>query len=239
LDSTFTINIFMLLPMAVLLVLSMRGVAAEAAMLVAALVAALLALFFQDQGLLAIISGFYDGAKIDSGVESLDPLLNRGGITDMAWTFTLSFVAISLGSVLQHMGFLNVLMQWMLKQVQRVGSLVTSAIVGTFAANLILGESYISLILTGQMFRKKFDDTGVDKAVLSRSLEEGGTLMTALIPWTTTGAFYAATLGVPTLDYVQWSLLNWINPLIGILFAWLGIALFSNPKEKKPSLVAK
>lgn len=234
LDSTFTINLFMLLPMAVLLALSMRGVAAEAAMLIAALVAALLALFFQGQSLLAIISGFYSGAAIDSGVESLDPLLNRGGITDMAWTFTLSVIAISLGSVLQHMGFLNVLMQWMLKQVERVGSLVTSAIVGTFAANLILGESYISLILTGQMFRKKFDDTGVDKAVLSRSLEEGGTLMTALIPWTTTGAFYAATLGVPTLDYVQWALLNWINPLVGIIFAWLGIALFSKPKEKKP-----
>lgn len=230
LESTFTINLFMLLPMVVLLTLSMRGVAAEAAMLIAALVAALLALFFQGQSLLAIVTGFYAGAKVDSGVESLDPLLNRGGITDMAWTFTLSFVAISLGSVLQHMGFLNVLMQWILKQVVRASSVVTSAIVGTFAANLVLGESYISLILTGQMFRQKFDDTEVDRAVLSRSLEEGGTLMTALIPWTTTGAFYAATLGVATLDYVQWSLLNWINPLIGISFAWLGIALFKKPK---------
>jgi len=201
--------------------------------LIAAVVAAVIALLFQEQSLTAVVSGFYDGAKVESGVDSLNPLLNRGGITDMAWTFTLSFVAISLGSVLQHMGFLNVLMDWVLKQVKRAASVVISAILGTFAANLVLGESYISMILTGQMFRQKFDDTQVDRAVLSRSLEEGGTLMTALIPWTTTGAFYAATLGVATLDYVQWSLLNWINPVIGMLFALLGIGLFA--KGKQPS----
>jgi len=231
LDSTFTINVFMLLPMVVLLTLSMRGVAAEAAMLLAGLAAAILAVLFQQQSVVAVVSGFYDGAKIQTGVDSLDPLLNRGGITDMAWTFTLSFVAISLGSVLQHMGFLNVLMEWLLRQVKRAASLISAAIVGCFAANLTLGESYISMILTGQMFKKKFDDQGVDRAVLSRSIEEGGTLMTALIPWTTTGAFYAGTLGVATLDYAQWSLLNWINPLIGILFAWLGLALFTNKRK--------
>ena len=226
LDSVFTINVFMLLPLIVLLTLSVRGLAAEAAMLIASLVAAVLALFFQTVDLSTMISAFWDGAKIVTGVDTLDPLLNRGGMTEMAWTFTLSFIAISLGSILQHMGFLKVLMEWLLRNVKRAASLVTSTIIATFAANLTLGESYISLILTGQMFKSKYDDQGVDRAVLSRSLEEGGTLMTALIPWTTTGAFYAATLGVPTLEYAQWALLNWINPIVGIVFAWLGIALF-------------
>jgi NhaC family Na+:H+ antiporter len=226
LDSVFTINVYMLLPLIVLLTLSMRGLAAEAAMLIASLVAALLAILVQGVDLATMISAFWDGAKISTGVETLDPLLNRGGMTEMAWTFTLSFIAISLGSVLQYMGFLKVLMEWLLRTVERGASLVTSTIVATFAANLTLGESYISLILTGQMFKQKYNEQKIDRSVLSRSLEEGGTLMTALIPWTTTGAFYAATLGVPTLEYAQWSLLNWINPIIGIIFAWLGLALF-------------
>jgi NhaC family Na+:H+ antiporter len=87
------------------------------------------------------------------------------------------------------------------------------------------------------MFKEKFDEVDVDRRVLSRSLEEGGTLLTALIPWTTTGAFYTATLGVHTFDYAQWSLLNWINPLIGIAFAWLGIAIFrrSQMQPNKPA----
>lgn len=226
LQGAFQINPFMLLPLLVLLVLSMKGVVAEAGMLISALVAAVLAVAFQDVSVSNVISSFYDGAKIETGNAKLDPLLNRGGITDMAWTFTLSFIAIGLGAVLERMGFLSVLMEWLLHKVKRAASLVTCAIAGTFTSNMLLGESYISMILSGQMFKDKFDEVGVDRKVLSRSLEEGGTLLTALIPWTTTGAFYAATLGVDTLVYAQWSLLNWINPLIGILFAWLGIALF-------------
>ena len=226
LDSTFTISPLMLLPLLVLLVLSIRGVIAEAGMLIAALVAAALAVIVQDSSLSEVISSFYDGATVETGSDKLDPLLNRGGITEMAWTFTLSFIAISLGAIMEHMGFLKTLMDWLLGQVKRAASLVTCAIAGTFAGNLLLGESYVSIVLSGQMFKEKFDEVGVDRKVLSRSIEEGGTLMTALIPWTTTGAFYTATLGVATLEYAQWSFLNWINPLIGILFAWLGIALF-------------
>jgi len=230
LDAAFTINIFMLLPLVVLLVLSLRGMAAEAAMLIAALTAALLALFFQQRGLAEVVTSFYDGAKVETDVDTLNPLLNRGGIAEMVWTFTLSFIAISLGSILQHMGFLTVLMQWLLRRVKRTASLITSAILATFVGNLTLGESYISLILTGQMFKQKFNDMQLDRAVLSRSLEEGGTLMTALIPWTTTGAFYTATLGVATLDYAPWALLNWINPLLGIAFAWFGLAVLRAAK---------
>lgn len=226
LKDAFTINLFMLLPLIVLLTLSIKGIVAEAGMLISSLVAAALAIFIQNVDVSTVISSFYDGAIIATGNEKLDPLLNRGGITDMAWTFTLSFIAIGLGAILEKMGFLSVLMNWLLQKLARAASVVTSAIMGTFVANMLLGESYVSMILSGQMFKDKFDEVGVDRKVLSRSLEEGGTLLTALIPWTTTGAFYAATLGVATLDYAQWSLLNWINPLIGILFAWLGVALF-------------
>ena len=232
LGNAFTINVWMLLPLLVLLVLSMRGVVAEAGMLISSLVAAVLAIGFQSVETSTVISSFYDGAKIETGSEKLDPLLNRGGITDMAWTFTLSFIAIGLGAILEKMGFLAVLMNWLLQKLARAASVVTSATVGTFFANALLGESYVSMILSGQMFKEKFDEVDVDRRVLSRSLEEGGTLLTALIPWTTTGAFYTATLGVATLEYAQWSLLNWINPLIGIVFAWLGIALFRASKMR-------
>ncbi len=182
----------------------------------------------QGYGVAEVVTGFYGGAKIETGVAELDPMLNRGGITSMAWTFTLTFIAICLGSVLQGMGFLKVLMEAILQKVKRAASLVTAAILATFVGNLTLGESYIALILTGQMFKQKFDDDGIDRKVLSRSLEEGGTLTTGLIPWTTTGAFFAGTLGVSTLEYAPWALLNLINPVIGIAFAWFGIALFRN-----------
>lgn len=75
-----------------------------------------------------------------------------------------------------------------------------------------MGEAYISIILNCQLFKQTYREKDLDPAVLSRSVEEGSTLTTGLIPWTTAGVFYAATLGVPTLDYAAYALLNVLNP---------------------------
>jgi Na+:H+ antiporter, NhaC family len=225
-DTAYQINIFMLAPMLVLLVLAMQKVPAEAAMLIASLVALVMALFFQGASATAVISSVYDGVVVQTDNATIDELLSRGGIVSMAWTFTLTMIAIPLGSLLEQAGFLKVLVRSLLASIKQRSSLVTSAILSAGVSNLALAESYISIIINGQLFKNKFDEMDIDRSVLSRSVEEGSTLMTALVPWSTTGVFYAATLGVPTVDYAQWALLNWINPLMGILFAWLGIGLF-------------
>jgi len=226
LGQAFTINIFMLLPLVVLFTLAMKRVPAEAAMMISSLTAGVMAMIFQDRSMEQVVTGFYDGATVVTSVETLDTLLNRGGIVDMSWTYTLAVIAISLGAILEKFGFLHVPLQFLLQRIKRRGALVASTILTAFASNLAIAESYISIILTGQLYKKSFDDQGLDRSVLSRSLEEGSTLLTSLIPWTTTGVFYAATLGVPTMEYIQWSFLNWMNPLMGILFAYLGIGMF-------------
>mgnify|MGYP000530702934 CR=1 FL=1 len=95
-----------------------------------------------------------------------------------------------------------------------------------FVSILALSEGYVAIILNGQMFSKAYDNMSVKRRVLSRSLEEGITLTAGLIPWSVAGAFYAGTLGVPVLDYALYALLNWLNPLVAIIFAYLGIGLF-------------
>ncbi|MDG2088067.1 MAG: Na+/H+ antiporter NhaC [Arenicellaceae bacterium] len=222
----YRISILMLIPMVMLLILAARRVPAEAAMLIASLIALIFAILFQGASVNEVINSIYDGVNVQTENETLDVLLSRGGISDMAWTFTLTMIAIPLGSLLEQAGFLSVIVHALLANIKRRASLVSSAIISSFMSNIALAESYISIIINGQLFKNKFDETDIDRCVLSRSVEEGSTLMTALVPWTTTGVFYAATLGVPTLDYAQWALMNWINPLIGIFFAWLGIGLF-------------
>ena len=94
-----------------------------------------------------------------------------------------------------------------------------------------MGEAYISIILTCQLFRSKYQEQGLDPALLSRSVEEGSTLTTGLIPWTTAGAFYAATLGVPVLDYVPYAFFNYLNAVVSIAMAALGIGLLNRKIE--------
>ena len=110
-------------------------------------------------------------------------------------------------------------------RIKRIRTLVATTILSGLASNMGTGEAYVSIILNCQLFKDAYHKAHLDSAVLSRSVEEGSTLTTALIPWTTAGAFYAATLGIPVLDYAPYAFLNLLNPLVSIAMASLGIGL--------------
>ncbi len=222
----FSLSLVSLLPLLVMLILSIRQVAAEVAMITAAATAILLALLLQGSDISTVLNSLFSGGSVQTGVEQLDDLLSRGGINSMMGTLSLSLMALALGGILDRFGFLKVLITGVVRQVKRRASLVATTIISVFFGNLAMGEAYMSIILGGQLFGDSYDARQIDRSVMSRSLEEGATLTTALIPWTTGGAFFAATLGVPVLDYAPWALLNWINPFASIAFAYMGIALF-------------
>ena len=226
LESNFTINILMLLPLIILFTLSLKGTLPEAAMLLSSLAACFIAVFIQDVSLSHLINSFYQGANIVTHNELLDKLLNKGGIYQMAFTFTMLCIAIVLGAILDHMKFIQSLMSWALKNIQHAKSLVISTIFTTILLNALLVANHVATLLVGKMFKNKYKQKQLNATVLSRSLEEGGTLITPLIPWTPTAIFYTATLGVSTNDYIMFALLNWINPLVALLFAIFGIAQF-------------
>ncbi|OED49934.1 Na+/H+ antiporter NhaC [Endozoicomonas sp. (ex Bugula neritina AB1)] len=225
----FDVSVLTLLPIIVMLGLSIARVSAEPAMMSAAIIAVLLAVSVQGQDFSVVLNSLYSGGTVKTGLDSLDTIFGRGGITSMLWTLSLSILALALGGILESGKLLRVLITAMLIKVKRAAGLVATTILSCVVGNMVMGEAYMSIILGGQLFGDAYDEKGVKRRVMSRSLEEGATLTTALIPWTTGGAFFASTLGVAVLDYAPWALLNWINPLLSIVFAYLGIALFRRP----------
>ena len=147
----------------------------------------------------------------------------------MTWTLTLALIAVALGGVLRALKIFEILLRTLVNKLKSRGSLVSTSTIGSTLRTAILTEPYIVIILTGQLFRSAYSSGGYDLALLSRRIEEGSTLTAALIPWTTTGIFYASTLGLSVLDYAPYAVLNWLNLIIGIAFAWLGLDLI---KEK-------
>lgn len=236
LESSYTISLINLLPLVIMLTLSLRRVAAEPAMMAAAITAVALALTLQGSDLTTVLGALYNGGTGQTGIETLDKLLGRGGISSMMWTLSLSLMALALGGILTRFDFLKILITGILVRVKRGATLVATTIMTCFVGNMTMGEAYMSIILGGQLFGDAYDEKDIDRSVMSRSLEEGATLTTALIPWTTGGAFFASTLGVSVLEYAPWALLNWLNPVLSIVFAYLGIAIFK-AGSKTPSQV--
>ena len=234
-DQTFSINLICLLPFLVMLVMSLKKISAEVAMMCAAVVAVIIAIVMQGAQFTSVLNSLFSGGSFETGISTLDSLFSRGGISSMMWTLSLALMALALGGILNKFGFLRVLISSILKRVKRAASLVTTTILACFLGNMSMGEAYMSIILGGQLFGDAYDEHKLDRSLMSRSLEEGATLTTALIPWTTGGAFFASTLGVSVLDYAPYALLNWFNPLLSIALAFLGIGLFKAKVQKNIS----
>jgi NhaC family Na+:H+ antiporter len=86
----------------------------------------------------------------------------------------------------------------------------------------VSGDQYIAIVVPGRMYAATYRERGLHPKNLSRALEDGGTLTSPLVPWNTCGAFMAATLMVPTGAYFAYAFLNLINPLISILYGFMG-----------------
>ncbi len=229
LDSIYGLNpIITLLPILVLATLSIRRVAAEVSMSISVVVAVVVAVLYQGTGMDVVLNALWSNTPGNSGIASLDDLLGRGGIFSMSWTLILAIMALALGGILHGAGFLRSLLAGLIARVKHVAALIASTIASGFVGNLAMGEAYISIILNCQLFRDKYDNQELDRAVLSRSVEEGSTLTTGLIPWTTAGAFYTATLGVPVLEYVPYAFFNYLNAVVAVVMASLGIGLLRN-----------
>ena len=226
LRGAYDINLVVaLLPLLVLLGLSVARRSAEVSMTSSVAVAVVLAVVYQDRSFSEVLNALWQNTPGKTGIESVDSLLGRGGIASMSWTLMLALMALALGGMLNEGGFLKALLERAIARIRRTASLIATTIATSIVSNMGFGEAYVSIILNAQLFRQSFDRARLDRAVLSRSVEEGATLSTGLIPWTTAGAFYAATLGVPTLEYAPYAFLNYLNPLISIAMALLGVGL--------------
>lgn len=226
LASIFDVQPLVLVPIVVLLILSFRGISAEPTMIAASIVAILIAAGLQDRTFAEIFNSIQYGYSGESGVAAIDTLLNRGGIQSMMWTMSLAFIALALGGVLDGLGVMHTLTRRLIGGIKSTMQLVGSTIATGIVTNMSMGENYLTIIFTSHIFKESFHKMGYQRRMLSRSVEEGATLTAGLIPWTTTGAFFSAALGVSTAQYAPWVLLSLINIPLSLLMAAVGIAIF-------------
>jgi NhaC family Na+:H+ antiporter len=199
--------------------------------MVAAVSGAVLAPWFQSVTPEQVAVVFLDGYQSKTGDAAIDDLLSRGGMASMMKTILLVMTATGLGGILEKGRYLEVILDALLRRIRRPAGLVTATVSASVGSNLLLSDQYLSIVLPGRLFRGAFPRMGLQPRMLSRSLEDGGTVTSPLVPWNSCGAFMATTLGVRTIEYLPFCFLNWSQPLFAILFAWLGWFQFKEPPQ--------
>jgi NhaC family Na+:H+ antiporter len=250
LSSNFTINIWMLTPLAVLLLMALKRYPALPTILSGVLLGCVFAVCFQQQALrafvgedihpvLGLVKGtwqvLFAGFESHTGNATVDNLLSRGGMGSMLGTIWLILSAMVFGGVMERTGLLTRLVKSVLNLANSTGSLIFTTVLTSIGVNIIAADQYISIVLPGRMYKLEFERQGLDARNLSRTLEDAGTITSPLIPWNTCGAYMSATLGVATFAYLPYCFFNLINPLVAITYGFTGYKILRLDQSRKVS----
>lgn len=154
--------------------------------------------------------------NLTTGVPEVDELLSTGGMRGMLDTVWLILAALTFGGVMEASGSLKRVSDMFLKMIYNDTSLVGTTILTCIFFNITACDQYLSIVIPGKMMQKIYEQRGLKPEVLSRALEDSGTVTSVLVPWNTCGATQSRILGVPTLEYLPYCFFNLISPLMNL-----------------------
>lgn len=231
-EESFVISPWLLLVPVAVIVLVAKRVPAIPALIIGIVSGFLLQIFVQGGTATSAVHALQAGFEISTGNQMVDELFNRGGLESMMNTVSMTIVAMTFGGVLEYSGMLKALMNLVMKFVKSTGSLVASTIAACFTTNATCSEQYISIVVPSRMFANVYQERGLHSKNLSRALEDGGTLTSVFIPWNTCGVFILGTLGVGAMEYAPYAIINFVVPIISIIYAYVGFAIVKLTPEE-------
>jgi Na+:H+ antiporter, NhaC family len=229
----------LLLPPAIVLVGSLRRQPTVPVLMLSVLVACGLALVFQRFTLTDVVQSIHRGfntSMVSPPVtvpDEVGKLLNRGGLYALNEAIMTAFMVFVYVGALDHVRAMPVVMDAILAWVRSRRLTIVAALAATGLTNAMTSNQYATTFIIGDAFRERFDRMGIPRRVLSRSIEDCGTMLENLVPWTTTAVYMSGTLGVAWSAYAPFQLLSLFNIVIAFFFAATGIACFLPKRERR------
>ena len=181
----------------------------------------------------AILISCFGSTSITTPIAEVNDLISTRGMAGMLNTVWLIICAMCFGGVMTGSGMLEALTSIFLRFVRRTFSTVASTIGAGIFFNLCTADQYISIILTGKLFKQMYSKQGLEDRLLSRSVEDSATVCSVLIPWNSCGMTQATVLGVATFTYIPYCIFNIVSPMMSLLVAAVGYKIVRKKSEKK------
>jgi Na+:H+ antiporter, NhaC family len=245
-SSKFNITPWLFLVPVAVIVLIVKKIPAIPALLFGSILGGVFAVIFQPDlissiggadGLIlnsykAIIDAMTTDVAFETENELVNELLSSGGMSGMLNTIWLILCAMIFGGVMDKTGMLKRLTQSIIGLAKTDGSLIATTAASCVVFNVTASDQYLAIVVPGKMFAEEYKERGLHPKVLSRTLEDSGTVTSALIPWNTCGAYHSGVLGIATGDYFIYCFFNLISPLMTVLFGFMNIKI-ARIKDKK------
>lgn len=235
--STFHISPWLLLVPAVVGVMIWRKVPAILTLLGASVLAGAAALIAQPS-LVAEVGGgqtldfatafrgvmvmFADKTSLQTGSEAINELVSTGGMNGMMPTIFLIISAATFGGTMVGSGMIQSLTDALTRRINSRFGLVGATLFTGVCSNIVMGDQYLSIILTSRLYSALYEKLHFEGRLLSRSIEDSATVTSVLIPWNSCGMTQATVLHVPTITYMPFCFFNILSPLCSLAVALIG-----------------
>ncbi|MCU0419290.1 MAG: Na+/H+ antiporter NhaC [Cyclobacteriaceae bacterium] len=239
-ESKFNLNPLLFVVPVLVIVMIVKKVPALPALLIGALLGGVFAVIFQPDIVNSVsgISDNYVGSSFAGVMKALTgtiqvqtddamitELLKAKGMAGMLNTIWLILCAMIFGGVMESAGLLNRIAVEIIKWAHGTGSLVASTAATCLFFNITASDQYMAIAVPGRMYSDTYRRRGLKPELLSRTLEDSGTVTSVLIPWNTCGATQAKVLGVATSVYAPFAFFCLISPIMTVLHAYLNIKI--------------
>ncbi|MCE2994900.1 MAG: Na+/H+ antiporter NhaC [Cyclobacteriaceae bacterium] len=239
-DNAFNLNPLLFIVPALVLFMIVRKVPAIPALLVGTILGGIFAVIFQPQiieqvsgitgdpvksAFIAVMKSFSMEVSIITENQMINGLLSSGGMAGMLNTIWLILGAMIFGGVMESCGLLKRIVEEIIKWAHSTGSLVASTAVTSIFFNITAGDQYMAIAVPGRMFADTYRKRGYKPELLSRTLEDAGTVTSVLVPWNTCGATQSKVLGISTWAYAPYCFFCIISPLMTVLQAYLNFKI--------------
>ncbi len=174
-----------------------------------------------------VLNAITIGSQIETDNKLLYDLFSSGGMKGMLDTIWLIICAMVFGGIMEAIGALSSITNTLLSWAKNTFQLFASTVATCLTINLTASDQYLAIVIPGRMFSKAYQDRNLAPENLSRTLEDSGTVTSALIPWNTCGAYQASVLNVSVADYFIYAVFNWISPFITLLYVAFKIKIRS------------
>ena len=232
------------LPPVVVVVLIARRMAALPALFIGTLAGLVVAVVFQAELLESLSAGtgwreryrvlmnaLVARTEVATGSPLVDELLSAKGMAGMLETVWLIVCAMTFGGAMEGAGLLQRITREVMRLVKGDGSLIATTAASCAFVNVTASDQYLAIVVPGRMYAPVFRERGLAPKVLSRTLEDAGTVTSPLVPWNTCGAYQAGVLGVATMTYLPFCFFNLASPLMTMLQGWLGWRIARTPVQ--------
>jgi len=239
-DNKFYISPVLLLVPVILVVIIVKKMPPLPALFIGTLLGIVFALIFQQDLLMSLVKegtkfpeaaytvlsqSMFGKTSVPTNNENISKLLTTGGMAGMMNTIWLILTAMVFSGVMESAGLLVRIAEGIVSFAKSTGSLVASTVATSIFMNITASEQYISIVVPGRMFADIYRKKGLKPEVLSRTLEDGGTVTSVLVPWNTCGAVQSSVLKIPTIDYAPYVFFSIISPIMTIFFAYANIKI--------------